>query len=265
VNALLTSQNARMLLQRIPADERGIWVKVGGILKDAFGSEGFSLWDDWSQSSDRYSARDAQVVWRSLGNNEKRAGLGTLVFLARQSGWTAGNELTTPPTAPRHPRPPTRDTGAYAATIWVRSQRGDSFVGTHRYSVSKGIGWAAGARRGYADGTVIGRDADCLLIPIRTEGVGKLQGVQAINSDGKKQTFGKITGGTLLIGNSYDLGLPWYVTEGWASAVSVVFHHHNGAAVCGVAFGKQNLISTAEMLARIFAPPEVVVLQEQDG
>lgn len=257
-------ESAWAMLQFVPADERDLWVKIGGILKDEFGDDGFSLWDVWSQTSASYREKDARSVWRSLGKNNTRAGVGTLIYLARSGGWTPDAEATERTPAPRSAPSPQRDTGAYAARLWLASSFDDAVVGAHPYAIRKGITWAAGAGRGIASGTLIGRDADCVIVPIRADGAGKIQGVQAINAEGKKQTFGAVNGGCLVLGNTRNKQIPWYVAEGWASAVSVVFHHKRGNAVCAVAFGKHGLMPVAEMLSRVFDPDEVIVLQEQD-
>lgn len=165
-------------------------------------------------------------------------------------------------------KPPTRpvpvpNTGNYAREIWRRSATDDATVGAHPYARKKGIDWAAGAGRARASGLVIGRKADCLVVPVRTLG-GTLTAVQCINPRGEKQTFGPIKGGCLLLGNTLDRSIPWYVSEGWASAVSVVFHHHNGNAVCAVAFGNRQLLPVARMLDAAFGV-DITVLEEQDG
>ena len=260
----MTIESAWALLQFIQADDRDLWVKVGGILKDEFGDAGFSIWNEWSQTSDSYIEKDAASVWKSLGKNSKRAGLGTLIYLAREGGWSPDAKATETAPAPRAAPPAGASTGAYAGRLWLASSFDDAVVGSHPYCLKKGIAWAAGAGRGTASGSRIGRDADCVIVPIRTDGTGKLQGVQCINAEGVKQTFGAVTGGCLMIGNTHDTQIPWYVAEGWASAVSVVFHHHHGNAVCAAAFGKHNLMPTAQILSRVFNPPEVIVLQEQD-
>lgn len=260
----MTIGEAWNFLQFLSADDRGLWVKIGGVFKDEFGDEGFSLWDEWSQCSDKYSARDAAAVWRSLGKNTKRAGIASLVYLAKARGWTPDAEV--PKVLPAQKPAPTtaRDTSAYASRLWLSARFDDAVVGAHPYAVKKGITWAAGAKRGTASGSRIGKDADCVIVPIRADAVGLVQGVQCINSEGKKQTFGKVHGGCLVIGNTLDVGIPWYVAEGWASAVSVVFHHHHGSAVCAAAFGKHNLRAAAEILERVFNPPEIEILREQD-
>lgn len=260
----MSVEGAWALLQYVRADDRDLWVKVGGIIKDEFGDAAFSIWDEWSQTSGSYIEKDGLSVWKSLGNNSKRAGIGTLVYLAREGGWSpAANAPETAPT-PRAAPPPGASTSAYAAHLWLASSFDDAVVGSHPYPVKKGINWAAGAGRGSAAGKLIGHDADCVIVPIRTDGTGKLQGVQCINAESVKQTFGAVNGGCLVLGNTRDTRIPWYVAEGWASAVSVVFHHHHGNAVCAVAFGKHNLMPAAQILSRVFIPREVIVLQEQD-
>ncbi len=256
------------ILKCVSADERNKWVTVGGILKDEYGDAAFDVWTDWSQSSDRYIEKDARAVWRSLGKNVKKAGIGTLIYLAKQNGWRrdeiAAENAMEPHKSTRKASTQKHDTSAYAARLWLAASFDDGFVGAHPYAVSKGIPWAAGAKRGTASGRLIGRGSDCVIVPIRTDSVGTLQGVQCINARGIKQTFGKIAGGCLVLGNTLDRAIPWYVAEGWASAVSVVFHHNNGNAVCAAAFGKHNLRASAEMLGEIFEPDLITVLAECD-
>jgi putative DNA primase/helicase len=115
-----------------------------------------------------------------------------------------------------------------------------------------------------ASGRVIGKEADCLIIPIRDIQTNKVQGCQCINRNGDKQTFGPMSGGGLLLGNTLDLTLPWYVVEGWASAYSMVFHHHRGNAVCACAFGKSSLERVAQNIAEHHQPDEITILREVD-
>lgn len=262
-----TLDEAFGMLACIPAEDRDLWVKLGGILKDEFGDDGFGIWDAWSQTSDRYREKDARAVWRSLGKTGRRASMGTLVHLARQHGWRAGaSPLPVPLPKPKSaPAAPQRDLSAYAARLWLAATFDDEAVTSHPYARRKGIVSAGGARRGAASGRVIGSSADCLIVPIYTGGTGKLQGVQCINAEGDKQTFGPATGGCLLLGNTLNLAIPWYVAEGWASAYSVVFHHRRGDAVCAVAFGKHNQRATADLLAGSFQPDRVDVLIEEDA
>ena len=111
---------------------------------------------------------------------------------------------------------------------------------------------------------IIGRNTDCLIVPIRDIQTNKVQGVQCINSEGSKQTFGSVSGGGLILGNTLDKSLIWYVTEGWASAVSMVFHHQKGNGVCASSFGKSNQHKTAKLLAEFHHPKEIIILEEVD-
>ena len=189
---------------------------------------------------------------------------GGAVWLCHRCGFKGGardrrESIVRPP-----PRRAERDNRLYATSLWLAAHFDDAIVRSHPYSVKKGITWAGGAGRGIASGKLIGQHADCIMVPIRTDAIGRLQGVQCINVDGVKQSFGVVNGGCLVLGNTLNKNLLWYVAEGWASAFSVVFHHHRGNAVCAVAFGKHNLMSAAEILARMFSSDEVTVLQEQD-
>ena len=255
------------MLMFIPANDRDEWVKIGGILKDEFGDEGFALWDEWSQTGTNYNARDAKSVWKSLGKNDTRARIGTLIHIAKRYGWGRADAPMIPPPKPRpapEPDPVNHSTQAYAGELWLAGCWDDEVVAQHPYARKKGIGWAAGSKRGIASGKVIGRNADCLIIPVRKNAIGPIQAAQCINAEGAKQTFGPIKGGCLVLGNTLDKKIPWYVAEGWASAVSVVFHHHRGNAVCAVAFGKHNLAPVQDMLHEVFDPQRSIILEEED-
>ena len=56
-------------LAQIPADERGMWFRVGGALYDKFGESGRAIWDDWSSRAGNYEERpgDQEATWRSFG------------------------------------------------------------------------------------------------------------------------------------------------------------------------------------------------------
>lgn len=49
-------------------DEREKWLEVGMALHHEFGGSavGFRLWDEWSQQSDKYVAKDMKTVWKSF-------------------------------------------------------------------------------------------------------------------------------------------------------------------------------------------------------
>jgi len=228
------------------------------------GDSGYSLWICWSQTGQTYNERDAQAVWRSFKAGGVR--IGTLFHIAQQHGYRLDKQAP-----PRHipekkaPAPQRGNTGKYAAEIWLRADTRDDVVTAHAYAQHKGITSAGGAGRATASGVVIGKHADCIVVPIRDAAQRKVVGVQCINTSGAKQTFGTVTGNCLLLGNTLDLNLPWFLAEGWASAYSMVFHHQAGNGVCAAAFGKGNLSTVAHRLAHEYAPREIIILREQDA
>lgn len=151
-------------------------------------------------------------------------------------------------------------TRVYAQRTWAQGRDDDTAVGSHPHAVAKGITWAAGARRGIASGKIIGNGADCLLIPIRSMD-GRVMSLQCINRAGAKQTFGPMGDGCLILGNTLDKGIPWVVVEGWADAVSLVFHHYGGNAVGIAAFGIKRMMRVAQAVADRYQPEEIIILE----
>jgi putative DNA primase/helicase len=248
----------------IPAFDRDLWVRIAMAIKSEMGDSGFSLWDSWSQTADSYNPRDAADVWRSITPGPVK--IGTLFHIAREHGYRAGSKLSERIVPQRKaPPPPKRDTGVYAAEIWLRADCSDDAVTSHPYAIAKGVESAGGAGRATVTGRVVGKDADCIVVPIRNLTGNKVVAVQCINASGSKQTFGPVSGNALLLGNTLDSSLDWFVAEGWASAYSLVFHHCAGNACCAAAFGKGNLDNVAHAIAKVYGPDRLVIVRERDA
>ncbi len=174
------------------------------------------------------------------------------------------SDAKAPPRPPERPQervqepPPTLD---YARAIWQRVHRADAYVASHPYAIRKGIHHAAGAGRTTVSGRLVGRDADCLVIPLRTLD-GELVGVECINAEGKKQTFG--SKGVLVLGNDLDRTLPQLVCEGWACGVGLFLQYHGNVAVY-CAFSKGRLMRVAEQIAARHRDREIIVCREADA
>lgn len=250
-----------------PACDREAWVRVLMSIKSEFGNDGIDIAKEWSSQAETYNPKDFLATWRSIRENGG-VSIGTLLYEAKKNGWhpkpSDGLSYPSPPQPKNTQEKTPSTTFQYAQKIWNESRDDDRIVSSHYYAIRKGINWAAGASRGTASGRLIGCNADCVIVPIRHIETGEPQGVQCINAEGKKQTFGNVSGGCLLLGNTLDKTLPWYVCEGWASAVSMVFHHSKGNAVCAVSFGKHQLEKVAVQIASVYQPKEVVILQEVD-
>ena len=72
-------------LTYIDAYDRDTWLKVGNALKTEFGTSGFDVFDNWSQTTDNYDAKAIKSVWRSLTIG--KVNIGTVIFLAKQRGF----------------------------------------------------------------------------------------------------------------------------------------------------------------------------------
>ncbi len=264
VNQQLDKDVIWQMLQFIPAHERDIWTRVGMALKAELGDSGFSLFEEWSKSADNYDHKSVTYVWRSFKGGSIT--IASLVGLAKDHGWrsNATPKKTPAPKATKPPKPQP-NTNAYGLRLWLAADKSDPIVGSHQYAKDKGIDWAAGAGRGGASGKIIGKNADCIIVPIRNIQTNKVQGVQCIVSSENKQNFGAVSGGALILGNTLDKSLTWYVCEGWASAVSMVFHHQKGNGVCAASFGKSNQRKVAELIAETYQPNEIVILEEVDS
>lgn len=247
-------------IRAIPADDRDVWVRVGMAVKSYLGDEGWSIWNDWSQTSEKYNPRDARDVWRSISDNGGIT-VGTLFKLARDHGWTPDRSFASPHKCLTPP--PTRNSGLtqiYATKLWREAREGVAF---HPYAKKKRITWDAGARRHkLVSGRVVGKEADCILVPLRDPVTFNVVAVQAINASGAKQTFGPVKGHGFSCGNTKDKHAPWFVVEGWADAVSLVFHHYRGNACAFAACGKGSMDFLANHLIEVYRPDSVIVVED---
>lgn len=256
----------REALPFIPADDRDIWIRVGMALKRELGDGGLDIWLEWSQQSPSFILSHALAAWKSFRADGKVT-IGTLLFEARKHGYGKGiaRALTARPTPGAAPRKTVLDknpTDAYALARWQAADRNDAFVAAHPNCQRKGIQHAFGAARGLASGTLLGKNADCVLIPIREHGVGEVIAVQAINSDGRKQSFGTIAAGYLLLGDERDLKSLWVCCEGWATA-----HAARKAvrqSVVLISFGKGRQRKVAELAAARYQPERIDICSESD-
>ena len=173
---------------------------------------------------------------------------------------------TLPETPPRTPqKQPQRvqepsPTLPYARAIWQRVDQSDYAIAGHPYAVRKRIRHAAGAGRATVTGSLVGERADCIIVPMRTL-AGELVGVECINPEGKKQTFGNK--GILILGNDLDPKLPQLVVEGWACAVGWFLIHKGNIAVYA-AFSKSRLRPVAEEVEAKHPRRTIVICREAD-
>lgn len=148
----------------------------------------------------------------------------------------------------------------YAAQLWDSADRDDAFVRQHPYCQRKGIAHAFAAGRTLVSGSVVGKQADCLVLPVREHGTGGVIAVQAISDGGAKQTFGALGDGYLLVGDERDLSALWFVVEGWGTAHAA--RQAERRSVVLISFGKGRLQKVAQLAADRYQPAAISILAE---
>lgn len=53
-------------LTYVSSDDYDLWIRIGMGLKDKFGEEAFSIWDQWSSTSTKYNNREIRTKWTSF-------------------------------------------------------------------------------------------------------------------------------------------------------------------------------------------------------
>ena len=246
-----------------PDTGRDEWVRALMAIKAALGDEGRALAEEWSAGGETFDPRAFSATWRSIRADGGITGA-SVFHAAKAAGWQPGKPTETRARTPQKPAQRVQEpspTLPYARAIWQRVDRSDYAVAGHPYAVKKRIRHAAGAGRAVVTGALVGERADCIVVPMRTL-AGELVGVECINPEGKKQTFGNK--GILILGNDLDPKLPQLVVEGWACAVGWFLIHKGNIAVYA-AFTKSRLRPVAEQVAAKYPRRTIVICREADA
>jgi phage/plasmid primase-like uncharacterized protein len=87
---------------------------------------------------------------------------------------------------------------------------------------------------------------------------GEFCGVECINGEGKKQSFGNK--GVLLLGNDLDKSALIYVVEGWADGAGVMSMTTN--TLIFVAFGLGRIDTVASFLDELSPDRQIITLKD---
>ncbi|HEX5310299.1 DUF927 domain-containing protein [Aquabacterium sp.] len=83
----ITPDLVRAALACVPPDlPREEWARVGMAIKSEMGADGLSLFDNWSQGSERYNKADTRDTWQSIKAGG-RVSIGTLFHIAKGHGF----------------------------------------------------------------------------------------------------------------------------------------------------------------------------------
>jgi putative DNA primase/helicase len=277
VQRLITPMMVRDALHCIPPDvDRDTWVRLAMAIKSELGSEGFAIWEVWSQQSADYKAADARDTWRSIKAGG-RVKIGTLFALAKANGYqfpdAQGVQTSATPnaaaveaakrSAAARQRKRDAEEAEYrrradqaaraAQVLWDEGSEAASGPYLQRKNVE-----AYGVRH-LADGT--------LLVPMR-DAAGELQNVQRIApqkaTDGAPEKRflpgGRKSGLYHLVG-SMEGAAALLVAEGYATVASL--HAATGRPVA-VAFDAGNLVHVVKALRALYPRVPVLVCGDDD-
>lgn len=233
----------------IPSEERETWLQIGMAIKHEMGDEGFTLWDQWSQTAPNYNAQAARSVWKSFKGSGVT--MGTLVHTANSYGWVGDDNYERPTkdqleARRREAQERTTHEGierekAYQAAAkkaaWVMHQ---TVREQHAYLDSKGWPDAIGA-------VWHPNETDNLLcIPMR---VGPaLVGIQLIDRNGRKNFLrGQRTGGAEYVISNPGRGCADFWVEGYATGLSLreCLHKLNMRYRIHITFSASNMVNLA--------------------
>jgi hypothetical protein len=108
-------------LAAIPNDDADYdtWLLLGMALHSTGEDWAEELWDAWSQRSGKYRAKKQHKSWKSFHQNGPVT-LGTLFYLAQQTGWRFPQQTAPQPPQQEVPRP--SPAHAWAAPWYQRTQ-----------------------------------------------------------------------------------------------------------------------------------------------
>ena len=85
-----SSSEVREILTYVSADTEDTWIKVGMALHHQYNGneEGFKIWDEWSQTSDKYDgARPLDREWKRFDtDNDRKLGIPSIAEMAKRAG-----------------------------------------------------------------------------------------------------------------------------------------------------------------------------------
>lgn len=97
-NEISNEQIEEMLSFIDPDCDHETWIKIGMAIHHATNGGGFALWDKWSAKGSKYPNSDIlNNRWASLGKSSNQATIGSLIHIAKESGYThtIGNDEVT--------------------------------------------------------------------------------------------------------------------------------------------------------------------------
>jgi putative DNA primase/helicase len=267
-------ERAALALSAIPADlPRDTWWKVAAALKHEFGEDGYTLFDEWSSTADRYQESAARNTWRSL-NASGGIRIGSLYEVAKGYGFDPKHHRLNAPNAEaiarrdderqqRDARAQTDQTekrsraAARAQAIWDAAVPAHD---THPYLQRKRV--RSYGLRLYRGDLCIGNMA-CdggLIVPLRSAN-GELVSIEFISADGEKRFLpaGSKAGAFHIVGDDFERIV---ISEGYATGASAFEATSYAVAI---AFDAGNLRRIADTMHALYPKAILVFAVDNDA
>lgn len=256
---------------------RDDWVRVGMALKNEFGDNGFSLFDEWSRGGKSYKEGDANDTWKSI-NSSGGVRIGTLYHVAKQAGWDGAGVapaqgLTRDFVAVSEDaeKAESRAKAAAIAQDLLNEATPITDSSNHPYIVGKGVSVSGTnglyslpvltfqAIAGYIPRGDNGELTSPLLLARVTDNKGDVSTVEMIGANGQKSALkGGKKGGCFWQSQELESGYAGliYVAEGIATALSI---REATAAPTVAALTQGNLINTARSIKAKHPSASIVI------
>lgn len=266
----ITPDLVRAALACVPPDlPREEWARVGMAIKSEMGADGLSLFDNWSQGSERYNKADTRDTWQSIKAGG-RVSIGTLFHIAKGYGFKFEDK-------PGEARP---DSASIKAMAEARKARDEAERKATEAAHNKAAELAAKLWNEATETTStpylerkgvkgVGVRADAhgvLLVPMRDER-GALWNLQRIApnkpAEGPEKRFlkgGRKAGLMHWIGEPNGAGV-LLLCEGFATGASL--HQATGHPVC-VTFDAGNLPNVAKAVRGLWPAALLVMCGDND-
>lgn len=280
-----TIQEIETALSHIPSDDREIWYRMAFAIRDELGDAGFDIWDKWSQSYSKYSAKDCRATWKSAGG--RGVTIASLFKMARDFGYRRQGKQQSLTDEEYQQRKQKREADAIRRDAEQREMHANAAARAkriyeaakpalvHPYATRKrmplrdAVRVTSWQRTDPETGERITID-NALIIPIRTlkdRGPVSLQAYfqnadNPLKRDRDYLAGGEKSGGFFpLLAMKKDHAGTIVICEGWATAEAI---HAATQHQVIVAFDAGNLQSVAESIREAYPHNEIVIAADDD-
>lgn len=181
MNSIMDPADVESALSYLDPTDRDVWIRMGMAVKVELGESGFEIWDAWSQGAQNYNARASRSSWRSF-KDSGRIGIGSLIFAAKDRGWTPASTARELTDAEREARRK-RIEDAEKARIAEQQRVAEKAAGIWNKLPSEGASDYLTRKRVRAWGVRFSRGS--VVVPV-VDAADVLWGLQFIAGDGSK-------------------------------------------------------------------------------